>query len=442
MTTHVRPTTGDSSWFVHDRFGLFIHWGLYAMPARHEWVQSREHISPEDYRQYFDAFNPDLYNPDLWAEAAARAGMKYFVITTKHHEGFCLWDSPLTSYKAPNTACGRDLLTPLVNAFRKRDFKTGFYYSLIDWHHPDFVIDGLHPLFYHPERKAMNLKRDQRRYIRYLHAQVRDLLTNFGKVDIAWFDYSYTPQRGYPADPDYGCKGREAWDSEKLLAMVRELQPHMLINDRLDLGDEPGGWDILTPEQVQPQGPVTHKGQPAVWEACQTFSGSWGYHRDESTWRSVDMLVKTLIDTVSKDGNLLLNVGPDARGRLDARVMERLNGIGDWMTLHGRSIYGCGRAPDGFTQPIDCRLTWNADKRRLYVHVFSWPYRHLHLPGMADRVAYAQFLNDSSEIKLLRTAPKSEHGAMANETEKTTLTLELPVQPPAVTVPVIELFVK
>jgi len=140
------PTDGDTKWFVHDRFGLFIHWGLYALPARHEWIRSMDRISTEAYSKYFKRFDPDLYDPALWAHHAANCGMKYFVVTTKHHEGFCLWDSQLTDYKAPNTPAGRDLLRPMVDAFRGEGLKVGFYHSLLDWHHPDYTVDMHHPM--------------------------------------------------------------------------------------------------------------------------------------------------------------------------------------------------------------------------------------------------------------------------------------------------------
>ncbi|MDP2991235.1 MAG: alpha-L-fucosidase, partial [Kiritimatiellota bacterium] len=297
----VRKTAGDSSWFVRDRFGMFIHWGLYAQPARHEWVKHNEEIPDERYDMYFRHFNPDLYKPDLWAKAAADAGMKYFVITTKHHEGFCLWDTRLTDYKAPNTPAGRDLLTPMVKAFRGQDLRVGFYHSLIDWHHPQNLIDPhIGPYRNRVDRVQMNKGRDQAKYARYLHGQVRELLTQFGQVDVLWFDFSYPK-------PDGSGKGRKDWQSEKLYALVRKLAPHIILNDRLDL---PESWDIKTPEQFQPREWVRVNGQRVVWEACQTFSGSWGYHRDETSWKSVEQLLQMLIDSVSKGGNLLLNVGP------------------------------------------------------------------------------------------------------------------------------------
>jgi alpha-L-fucosidase len=232
-------------------------------------------------------------------------------------------------------------------------------------------------------------------------------------------------------------QGQGDWQSEKLLKTVRELQPGIILDDRLDL---PMGWDIKTPEQFQPRGWIHHEGKPVVWEACQTFSGSWGYHRDESSWKSIDMLVEMLIDTVSKGGNLLLNVGPTGRGEFDERALSRLAGLGEWMKRHGRSIYGCTQAPAEFgTAPQDCRYTYNPATNRLYVHVLTWPFGQLYLDGMAGKVEYAQLLNDASEIFLKDVEPWQA----GHETrENTTLALRLPILKPNVTVPVVELFLK
>ncbi len=427
-------TVGDTSWFQQDRFGLFIHWGLYALPARHEWVRHNEKIPNEVYdANYFRHFDPDLYDPGLWADAAAKAGMKYFVVTTKHHEGFCLWDSQVSAYKAPNTPARRDLLRPLVDAFRARNLHVGFYHSLIDWHHENYILDPhIGPYRDHADRLKLNEGRDQRRYAEYLRAQVRELLTQYGKVDVLWFDFSYPK-------PDGSGKGRQDWDSENLLKMIRELQPQVILDDRLDLGDTHGAWDIKTPEQFQPREWVRVNGQPVVWEACQTFSGSWGYHRDEQTWRSVDELLRTLIDCVSKGGNLLLNVGPTGRGEFDYRAMDRLAGMGQWMRQHSRAIYGCTQAPDDIPTPQDCRLTYNPQTRRLYVHCFAWPYHHLHLDGLKDRVEYAQLLNDASEVGMRMS---DWHAGQNSAGDRKTLTLTLPIVKPNVTIPVIELFLK
>ncbi len=423
-------------WWTEARFGMFIHWGLYALPARHEWVKQREAITDEAYEQYFKHFNPDLYEPKEWARLAKKAGMKYFVVTTKHHDGFCLWNSKYTDYKATKTPYQKDLIRPMVEAFRAEGLRVGFYHSLLDWHHPEYTIDRFHPMFNNLEFREKAKGRDIRKYAEYLHNQVREILTDFGRVDCLFMDFSFPGENG---------KGRKDWQSEKLLKMIRELQPEIILNDRLDLLDVPGGWDYRTPEQFMPREWVVMDSHRVPWETCQTFSGSWGYHRDEATWKSVRQLVVMLIETVSKGGNLLLNVGPTARGTFDERATERLEGIGQWMALHGRSIYGCTQAPDEFQAPANCLLTYNPGLRRLYVHVLEWPMGVLNCDGLAGRVEYAQLLNDASEIKRIEPKTGAEPGLMPGEREETfrrTLALRLPVQKPNVTVPVIELFLK
>lgn len=417
MHTTSQTTEQRQAWFIHDRFGLFIHWGLYALPARHEWVKHNEKMSDEHYQRYFNHFDPDLYDPAAWARLARSAGMRYAVITTKHHEGFCLWDSRFTDYKAPNTPAGRDLLRPWVEAFRAEGLKIGFYHSLIDWHHPEFPVDGLHPQRDNLPFREREQHRDMRKYADYLHNQVRELLTNYGQIDLLWFDFSY-------ASKDWGWsrgKGKDDWQAERLLAMVYELQPHILVNNRTD-----AGGDFVTPEQVQPRGWITVDGQPVTWEACQTLNGSWGYDRDNLNWKSPDLLVRMLIDSVAKGGNLLLNVGPTARGEFDPRAQQTLAHIGEWMHFHQRSIYGATQSE--FTAPPDCRLTQRGN--RLYLHVFAWPLEALYLDGLAQRVEYAQLLHDGSEI------------GMRVDSSSDTLILQLPIQSPDVLVPVIELFLK
>jgi alpha-L-fucosidase len=425
------PTQGDTTWFTHDRFGMFIHWGLYALPARHEWVKSRERINDDAYQKYFEHFDPDLYDPQAWAAAARAAGMKYVVLTSKHHEGFCLWDSNVTDYKAPNTPCGKDLLRPFVEAFRAAGLKVGFYYSLIDWHHPEFPIDVLHPLRDQPDAAEINQRRDMRKYVAYMREQVRELLTNYGKIDIIWFDFSYPDRASSTGLPG---KGRNDWQSEALLSLVRELQPEIVVNNRLDLPPEQA--DVYTPEQFQPRQWMHVDGKPVVWETCQTFSGSWGYHRDETTWKSPEQLIQMLVNSVACGGNLLMNVGPTARGTFDDRALSALQVYGDWMKLHSRAIYGCTQSE--YAAPTDCRLTQNG--KRLYLHVFNWPFRHLHLDGFAGRVAYAQLLNDASEIRMLEPGKHTERHIDRGSSD--TLILELPVVKPTVVVPVIELFLR
>ena len=426
-------TPGQTKWFTHDRFGLFIHWGLYAMPARGEWVRHNEQIPNDLYdNKYFKHFDPDLYDPNKWADAASYAGMKYFVITTKHHEGFCLWDSKHTNYKATKTPAGRDLLTPMVEAFRKRDMHVGFYHSLIDWHHDQFIIDK----HIGPHRNAANIDelnktRKQAKYAEYLYNQTRELLTKFGKIDVLWYDFSYPK-------PDGSGKGKADWQSDKLYKLIRKLQPHIILDDRLDM---PDGWDVKTPEQFQPREWVKVNGTPVVWEACQTLSGAWGYNRDEQSFRSTENLIVTLLDCVSKGGNLLLNVGPTSRGEFDYRAMDRLKGIGDWMHHHSRAIYGCTQAPEEFKTPQNCRLTYNPEKKRLYVHLLTWPYQHLFLDGKAygERVEYAQLLHDGSEVGF---GLSDWHAGQTSTSNKDSLVINLPQKRPETTIPVVELFLK
>lgn len=289
----------------------------------------------------------------------------------------------------------------------------------------------MHPL--REDEAARAAKRDVKKYAAYLHGQTRELLTHFGKIDILWFDFSYPKRDG---DGFLG-KGRDDWQSEKLYELVRELQPKVMLNNRLDLDS---GFDFVTPEQVQPQRRVELNGQPVVWEACQTFSGSWGYHRDESSWKSTDQLLRMLVDTVSKGGNLLLNVGPTGRGEFDERALERLRGIGVWMRRNGRSIYGCGASD--FLPPADCRYTQNGS--RLYLHVFAWPFarQQLQLPGLKGKIAYAQLLHDASEVLIEESGTHGHSTGMSLGGDSTAAVLKLPVQPPPVAIPTIELFLK
>jgi alpha-L-fucosidase len=430
MPAKPEPTVGDTSWFVNDRFGMFIHWGLYALPARHEWVKNRERMDDVTYQKYFNHFNPDLFDPIDWARSARDAGMKYFVITTKHHEGFCLWDSKFTDYKATNTPCGKDLLTQVVDAFRAEGLKIGFYYSLLDWHHPDFPIDGMHPLRDHPNFEQLNQGRDIKKYAIYMQNQIRELLTIYSPVDILWLDFSY-PDQVYKGMPG---KGKNDWMSEELYKLVRQLAPRIVMNNRLDYTDK--SPDIYTPEQVQPTEWVKVNGKNVVWEACQTFSGSWGYHRDEATWKSPEQLIQMLVNTVSCGGNLLMNVGPTARGTFDDRAKNALSVYKDWMKLHGKSIYGCTQSD--FKPPTDVRYTQNG--RHLYAHIFTWPFRQLVLPGLAGKVEYIQMLHDASEILYRESGDVTSYDQITPSIDN--LVVNLPVEKPKVVVPVLEIFLK
>jgi len=439
MTSYItRKTPGDTAWFRHDRFGMFIHWGLYAMPARHEWIKNYECIPEEKYDKYFKYFNPDLYDPREWARMAKAAGMKYAVFTSKHHEGFCMWDSAYTDYKCTKTPAGRDLLREFVDAFRAEGLRVGFYYSLIDWHHPEFPIDKNHPRRNDPDAYEQSKDRDMKVYAQYMRDQVTELLTNYGKIDILWFDFSYPENNGTGDKAWMRGKGKDDWESEKLIALARSLQPGIMIDNRADIEQ-----DLWTPEQYQPQEWMRHPqtDELVTWEACQTFSGSWGYHRDEQTWKSPEMLVRMLVNTVSLGGNLLMNVGPTSRGYLDHRAQEALGVFADWMKFNSRSIYGCTMAEPEFTAPPDCRLTQSEDGKRLYVHLFAYPFLHLHMPGLGGKVDYAQFLHDGSEI-LFTQGTMDTYGDAPRAGGSDLLILHLPPVKPNCLVPVIELFLK
>jgi alpha-L-fucosidase len=350
--------------------------------------------------------------------------MRYGVITAKHHDGYCMWPTDATSYRA-----SRDLIGPFLSALRSQSMGAGLYYSLIDWHHPQFPIDGLHPLRDSPPPGP----RDIAVYRSYLHDQVRDLLTRYGAIDQLFLDFSYVGHV-HEGSVVWGGKGAADWGSPELLAMIRSLQPSLLVNDRMDV---PG--DFVTPEQYQPSAPMTVDGRPVLWEACQTMNGSWGYDRENRDFKSVGLLVRMLIDTVAKDGNLLLNVGPDARGEIDPSSAGILRGIGRWMRLHQRSIYGCG--PSSFAAPPDCRFTQRGD--RLYLHLFAWPFDAVHLPGLADRLVHAQFLHDGSEVAHEVADPsRPAYATSSAGQEHGTVTLLLPTRAPAVEVPVIEIFLR
>jgi alpha-L-fucosidase len=417
--------TQRMKWWTDARFGMFIHWGLYALPARHEWVKNYERLTNEQYQKYFETFNPDMYDPHEWAKMAKAAGMKYVVLTAKHHEGFCLFDSKFTDYKATNTPYGKDLIKEYVEAFRSEGLKVGFYYSLIDWHHPDYTIDRVHPQRQDSDTAyaRMNKGKDMNRYREYIKNQVRELLTNYGEISIIWFDFSFPGKNG---------KGRADWDSENLLKLARSLQPGIIVDDRLDLNDIEGGWDFISPEQVKVSKWPEINGKRVPWETCQTFSGSWGYYRDEYTWKSPAQLLELLIESVSKGGNLLLNVGPTARGVFDIRAQERLKSMGEWMKFNNRSVYGCTEAPAGFSVPANSLLTYNPVTKRLYVHLLVYPMGSLTLPNMADKVKYVQFLHDASEI--IFSAGRDE--------SKNDIYLQLPVQKPPTGIPVLEIFLK
>ncbi len=414
------------AWWQDDRFGMFIHWGLYSQAARHEWVKSNEQIPDAQYQKYFDQFNPDMFDPKKWAKTAKAAGMKYAVLTTKHHEGFCLFDSKYTDYKATNTAAKRDLVREYVDAFRAEGLKVGFYYSLLDWHHPDYTMDDVHPQGKGDTSaanwKRLNKGRDMAKYRQYLRNQITELLTNYGKIDVLWVDWTWGK------DDKHG-KHADDWGSVELLKLIRKLQPGIIINNRLGLDDYKDGGDFVTPEQVSTKELEKYKGK--TWETCQTFSGSWGYYRDENTWKTHRQLLDLLITSVSNGGNLILNVGPTARGEFDYRATRALDSLAYWMHANSKSVYDCTFAPGSYKVPDSTKLTYNKTTGRLYVHLYSYPKGKLILPGYAGKIKYAQFLNDSSELLYKQSDSNADD-----------LVLTLPDKKPGYEIPVVELTLK
>ena len=370
------------AWFTQARFGMFIHWGLYAIPARGEWVRSFEEMPKEDYMPFFHQFNPVDFDPKQWARAAKEAGMKYVVLTAKHHDGFCLFDSQYTDFKSTNTKCGRDLVREYVDAVRAEGLKVGFYYSLLDWYHDDYPHygDKQHPMRDDPAYG--NEGRDFDRYLTYMHNQVRELCENYGKIDILWFDFSYEDQ--------YNVMRGEKWKATELVTMVRELQPGVIIDNRLEVSGEGFGsmWegnptpyhgDFVSPEQIiPPQGIQDKQGRDLVWEACVTMNNNWGYCEYDRFYKPAPMLIKKLVECVSKGGNMLLNVGPDAKGNIPPQSQAILKEIGAWMKRNSKSIYGCGKA--GMEKPDCGRITRSGNK--LYYHVFENSIGPLPLMGL------------------------------------------------------------
>jgi alpha-L-fucosidase len=342
-------------WWRQARFGMFIHWGLYAVPAGEwqgrtdfgEWIRNNAKIPLDVYDQFRERFNPTAFDADAWARMARGAGMKYIVITTKHHDGFALFASKQGDFNVTGTPFRRDIVKELVQACRRQGIRVGFYHSIMDWHHPDYLPRR----DWEKDRPATSA--DFERYVVYMKAQLKELLTGYGPIDILWFD-------GQWESTWTASHGRD------LYAYVRSLQPNIVINNRV--GGKSG--DFGTPEQEIPA-----TGQPGLdWETCMTMNRNWGYNRADKDFKPTSVLVRNLVDIASKGGNLLLNVGPDAEGRFPAESVERLAAIGRWMSRYGASIYGTEASPFRSLPWGRCtRKSLPGNVTRLYLHVFDWP---------------------------------------------------------------------
>ncbi|MDR0635962.1 MAG: alpha-L-fucosidase [Treponema sp.] len=394
----IEERAARTKWFTDARFGMFIHWGLYAIPARGEWVRSSERMPHEDYLRYFNEFSAKEYQPREWARLAKKAGMKYAVLTAKHHDGFCLWDTALTDFKATNTPAKRDLVKEYIEAFRAEGLKVGLYFSIIDWRHPDFPHygDRQHPM--RDNKDYGNENRNFDRYLEFMHGQIRELLSGYGRLDIMWFDFSYGDMAG------------EKWKATELMQMVRALQPHLIVDNRLEGSGENSGTirtanpslfagDFACPEQmIPPEGIRNELGDPVPWEACITLNNHWGYCSTDQHWKPADMVIRMLVECVSKNGNLLLNVGPDAKGRIPRASVEILETVGRWLDDNGESIYGCGAAD--LAKPEWGRFTRKGDT--LYAHIYEAQAGGLCLPNLAGKIEKLRLLADGSEIQIAK----------------------------------------
>lgn len=403
------------AWWREARFGMFVHWGLYSGLAGTwdgkpvgtrggmEWIQQRVRVDTWEYaHQAVPKFHPAEGFAKDWAKLAKEAGCRYVVFTTKHHEGFGLFNSQYTDYDAYDLV-GRDLCKEITDAIRAEGLKVGYYHSVIDWHHPQYDYVKADKLPYPLKGKpSPNGPRNHDIYVNYLHHQARELFSNYGKVDVIWWDYSKEGNDG------------PFWRSDELMAMARKLQPGIISNNRLyhipniekeDSVDRLKKWkpeqgDFTTPEQTIPS-----TGIPGVdWEVCMTMNTTWGYSEHDHAWKSNETLIHNLIDIVSKGGNYLLNIGPKGDGSIPQESIDAMHAIGEWMAVNGEAIYATTASP--FEQPAWGRCTKKPGK--LYAHVFEWPSDgKLSIPLKGERVTKAYLLADSSR-KALKTQITSD----------------------------------
>jgi len=351
-------------WFNEARFGMFIHWGAYSVAARGEWVLNRERIPYDEYRQkYVDNFKAENYDPREWAKLALDAGMKYVVLTTRHHDGFALWDTQTSDFNAAKLGPKRDLIAPYADAIREAGLGLGFYYSAADWHHPDYP-----GAYFRDWPDTWPDEAKHRSFCEYYRAQLEELMTNYGKVDILWYD---------------GCIP-EMGDGAEANARVRELQPDILINDR---NGKP--WDFCNCEQaIRPAPPGT------PWEACMTLNNHWGYHAGDTDYKSPRQVVSMLTETAAGAGNLLLNVGPKADGTIPEESAVILRQVGAWLRRNGEFLPNSSRSP--FSWNNFGRLTTKGNK--VYVHIFNSTGNELCLAEIANKVLSAKFVATGRDV--------------------------------------------
>ncbi len=357
--------TTSTDWFNFARYGMFIHWGAYSVAARGEWVLNRERIPFDEYTNlYVRNFKAEHFDPAQWVALAKDAGMKYLILTTRHHDGFCLWDSQTTDFNAAKIGPQRDLVREFADAVRAGDLKVGFYYSVADWSHPDY------PGAY--ERDWPNEWPDEaarKRFVAFYYAQLEELLTQYGKVDILWYD---------------GCIPQPT-DGAEINRRAKEWQPGILINER---NGEP--CDVHISEQTIRAAPA---GQS--WEACLTLNENWGFHAGDHNWKSAKQVVRMLCETASKDGNLLLNVGPRSDGTIPEPSARILREAGDWLRRNGEGIYGTSRSPFSWTNWG--RITTRGNT--VYLHIFDGTGPELCVAEIKNRVLSARLLDGGAPVE-------------------------------------------
>jgi alpha-L-fucosidase len=345
-------------WWHEARFGMFVHWGLYSVLGHHEWAMENEAIPVSEYQQLAKQFNPKPNSAREWARLARRAGQKYIVMTTKHHEGFCLFKTETTNYCAPKQGPGRDLVKEYVEAARAEGLRVGFYYSLMDWHHPDGA-------------RCADDEAARKRFVEYIHTHIQELMTNYGKIDVLWYDVSW------PLDA-------RGWKSEKMNQMVFKLQPDIIVNNRNKLDG-----DFSTPEQR-----IEAAKPGRAWEACMTMNDSWGYQRADDAWKSPRQVLRNLISCSRDGGNYLLNIGPKGDGSIPEDSVRILSTVGQWMDKNGQAIYG--------TESCEPRRSNYASFTRrnntLYMHVHFWPGDSVTMCGLLARVKSASLLASGKKV--------------------------------------------
>ncbi len=351
----------NTTWFNEAKFGMFIHWGVYSVPGHGEWMLYDEKIPVDEYRRYADHFAPDDWDPRDWANLARDAGMRYMVLTARHHDGYCLYDSALSDFTAPKTAAKRDLVADYLAACRAAGLRAGLYYSLGDWHHPDYQAG--------PESD------EWAGFIEYVHGQIRELCTNYGQLDVLWFD---------AARP--GCV--HCWQGEKLLAMIRELQPQCLVNNR---GLLPADFD--TPEQK-----IEPSGEDRLWETCLPIGHRWGFYRNEQYYKPTTRLLLDLVRITNGGGNFLLNVSPMADGRIPEPQQQILGEMGQWLQCHGEAIYGAQRCKFDTHGTFTVGAT-TAKGNSLYIHLMLWPGPGWALTELSNTVQSARLLTTGEEVE-------------------------------------------